>query len=42
VTQPARAGWQIQDPTHMRLVWNNFEPRTQRDRTGFALVARSR
>jgi hypothetical protein len=38
-TQPARAAWKVLDDTHMRLTWNNFEPRTQRDRAGFALFA---
>jgi hypothetical protein len=34
---PSRAGWQILDPTHLRLVWTDFEPRTQADRRGFCL-----
>lgn len=38
-TQPARAAWQVLDDTHLRLTWTNFEPRTQRDRAGFALFA---
>jgi hypothetical protein len=40
VTTPGKPGWEIQDPTHLRLRWTGFEPRTQRDRAGFALVAR--
>ncbi|MDB5099015.1 MAG: hypothetical protein JWM80_3436 [Cyanobacteria bacterium RYN_339] len=42
VTMPNKPAWQIKDPTHMRLVWTDFEPRLQRDRAGFALVARAK
>lgn len=34
---PPREEWQIVDPTHLRLVWTDFEPRTQVDRRGFCL-----
>jgi len=37
-TSPARASWRVKDPHHMQLVWQNFEPRTQRGRQGFKLV----
>ena len=36
-THPARDAWQVLDETHVRLVWNDFEPRTQKDRRGFSL-----
>jgi hypothetical protein len=37
-TSPARSLWRIKDSHHMQLVWQNFEPRTQRSRQGFKLV----
>ena len=36
-THPARDAWQVLDETHVRLVWNDFEPRAQKDRRGFSL-----
>jgi hypothetical protein len=36
-TSPKRAEWQVLDRTHMRLVWEDFEPRTEPRRRGFAL-----
>ncbi len=36
-TWPARKEWQVLDPTHLRLVWRDFEPRTDPERRGFAL-----
>jgi hypothetical protein len=34
---PALSGWTVLKPTHLRLVWENFEPRTQAHRRGFTL-----
>jgi hypothetical protein len=36
-TLPAKKSWEIVDPTHLRLVWTNFEPRTEVDHRGFSL-----
>jgi hypothetical protein len=36
-THPARRAWKELDDTHLRLVWSDFEPRTQKDRRGFSL-----
>ena len=36
-TAPERIGWEIVDDTHLRLIWKDFEPRTQKDRRGFRL-----
>ncbi len=36
-TAPAKADWQVIDPTHLRLVWEDFEPRTDAKRRGFTL-----
>lgn len=36
-TQPARDEWQMVDDTHLRLVWSDFDPRTQKHRRGFSL-----
>ena len=35
---PARKQWQLRDATHMRLVWRDFEPRTDK-RYGYLMVA---
>jgi hypothetical protein len=35
---PGRSGWQVIDRTHLRMVWNDFEPRTQPNRRGFTLA----
>lgn len=37
-TQPSRSGWQVSDNTHLRLVWTDFEPRTEKNRRGFTLA----
>ena len=36
-TWPPRADWRVIDDRHMRLVWTDFEPRTQGNRRGFSL-----
>lgn len=36
-TQPARSEWQVIDDTHLRLIWTDFEPRTEKHRRGFSL-----
>lgn len=36
-TSPAHTEWTVVDATHLRLVWENFEPRTEADRRGFTL-----
>lgn len=36
-TQPARSEWQVIGDTHLRLVWTDFEPRTEKQRRGFKL-----
>ncbi len=37
-TSPARTQWQVIDPTHLRLVWKDFEPRTEATHRGFTLA----
>jgi hypothetical protein len=41
LTTPDRKEWQILSPTELRLVWTNFEPRTQKERCGFDIVTKS-
>ncbi|MEP6672890.1 MAG: hypothetical protein ABJF10_27250 [Chthoniobacter sp.] len=41
VTKPNRKEWQILSPTQMRLVWENFEPRTEKNRRGFEVVTKA-
>jgi hypothetical protein len=41
VTKPNRKEWQIVSPTEMRLVWENFEPRTEKNRRGFEIVTKA-
>ena len=36
-TWPPRAEWQGIDATHLRLVWRDFEPRTEENHRGFSL-----
>ncbi|MHA3772323.1 hypothetical protein ACXR0O_12385 [Verrucomicrobiota bacterium sgz303538] len=36
-TKPARKEWQVRDAKHLRLVWKDFEPRTEKNRRGFSL-----
>lgn len=36
-SRPAKAGWQVLDPTHLQLHWRDFEPRVEKARSGFAL-----
>jgi len=35
---PGRSGWQVIDPTHLRMVWNDFEPRTEPNHRGFTMA----
>lgn len=37
-TSPPRQHWRILSPTEMRLVWKDFEPRTQPNRREFRIV----
>jgi hypothetical protein len=37
-TSPARSEWQVVDKTHLRLVWKDFEPRTEEAHRGFRLA----
>lgn len=41
VTKPDRKHWQVISPTQMRLVWENFEPRTEKERRGFSIVTKA-
>jgi hypothetical protein len=41
LTTPDRKSWQILSPTQMRLVWENFEPRTEKNRRGFEIVTKA-
>jgi hypothetical protein len=41
VTTPNRKEWQILSPTQLRLVWDNFEPRTEKNRRGFYIVTQA-
>lgn len=36
-THPLRDEWQLVDDTHLRLVWSDFDPRTQKHRRGFGI-----
>ncbi len=35
---PPRKEWEILSPTHLRLVWKEFEPRTEANRRGFRIA----
>ena len=37
-TEPDKAAWKIVSPTHLQLVWKDFEPRTDKERRSFNLV----
>ena len=39
-TQPGRSAWKVVDDTHLRLVWRDFEPRTEKNHRGFSLSRR--
>lgn len=41
VTKPNRKEWQVLSPTQLRLVWENFEPRTEKNRRGFYIVTKA-
>jgi hypothetical protein len=41
VTTPNRKEWQVLSPTQLRLVWDNFEPRTEKNRRGFYIVTQA-
>ncbi|MDR3404532.1 MAG: hypothetical protein P4L99_18670 [Chthoniobacter sp.] len=41
VTKPNRKEWQVLSPTQMRLVWDNFEPRTEKNHRGFQVVTKA-
>jgi len=36
-TRPARAKWQVRGAHHLRLVWNDFEPRNEPEHRGFTV-----
>jgi len=36
-TRPARAMWQVRGAHHLRLVWNDFEPRNEPEHRGFTV-----
>jgi len=36
-TSPARAMWQVRDARHLRLMWNDFEPRSESEHRGFTV-----
>jgi len=36
-TSPGRRAWKVIDPTHIRLTWQDFEPRTEENHRGFRL-----
>jgi hypothetical protein len=36
-TSPNRSDWQVIDKAHLRLVWNDFEPRNEANHRGFRL-----
>jgi hypothetical protein len=40
-TRPARAAWQVRDARHLRLVWHDFEPRTEPEHRGFTVSRRN-
>ncbi len=37
-TSPDKSAWTILSPTHLQFTWNDFEPRTAKNRRGFGLV----
>jgi hypothetical protein len=41
VTNPERKQWQIPSPTHLRLVWEDFEPRTEENRRQFQVATKA-
>jgi len=40
-TTPNRKEWQVLSSTQLRLVWENFEPRTEKNRRGFYVVTQA-
>jgi hypothetical protein len=40
-TKPDRKGWKIVSQRHLRLVWKNFEPRTEENRRGFSIATKA-
>jgi hypothetical protein len=36
-TSPVREAWQVRDARHLRLVWHDFEPRTEPEHRGFTV-----
>lgn len=40
-TRPERRGWTIRDARHLRLVWKNFEPRTEAGHRGFTVSCKA-
>jgi hypothetical protein len=40
-TSPARSVWHARDARHLRLVWKDFEPRTEPEHCGFTVSRRS-
>jgi len=40
-TEPERAAWQVRDARHLRLVWKEFEPRTEPEHRGFTISRRA-
>ena len=39
---PDKAAWTILSPTHLQFTWNDFEPRTDKDRRSFGLLTLGR
>lgn len=37
----ARRAWQVVSPTHLRLTWKDFEPRTEEARRGFTVARKA-
>ncbi len=40
-TEPEKSAWQVLDKRHLRLVWKDFEPRTEPEHRGFTVSRRS-
>ncbi|MEA3211548.1 MAG: hypothetical protein QOE70_4605 [Chthoniobacter sp.] len=38
---PSRRAWQVVSPTHVRLTWKDFEPRTEVEHRGFTVARKS-
>lgn len=41
VSTPDRSQWQVRDARHLRLVWHDFEPRTEAGHRGFTVSRRT-